>query len=219
MVLSGLQLSGALLVTVELCSVTLVFPVAIPPPPEPLLNRTDEPEIVVVPRLDSPPRPPDTLFTIWLWVMWDIAALWVFRPPPLIGAWLPEMLLSASVSVPKLIMPPPPTPVVVFWVMVALSRTAVAPAEFDSAPPLAALFPENVTFLIRRVPAFRMPPPSPAVLPFWMDRLLTSSAERRERGGTPPDHGVPPAHQREVPRDERQGVGRRGAGDDAVGAV
>jgi hypothetical protein len=43
MVLSGLQLSGVLLVTVEFFSVTLVLPVAIPPPLEPVLNRTEVP--------------------------------------------------------------------------------------------------------------------------------------------------------------------------------
>ena len=43
MVLSGLQLSGVLLVTVEFFSVTLVLPVAIPPALEPVLNRTEVP--------------------------------------------------------------------------------------------------------------------------------------------------------------------------------
>jgi hypothetical protein len=87
MVLRGLQLSGVLSVTVEFFSVTLMLPVAIPPALEPVLNRTEEPVSVVVPRFDiAPPRLPETLRVNWLPMMWEIPDGWVFRPPPLIGA-------------------------------------------------------------------------------------------------------------------------------------
>jgi hypothetical protein len=42
-VFSGLQLSGVLLVMVDFSTVTLVLPVAMPPPAEPLLKRTEVP--------------------------------------------------------------------------------------------------------------------------------------------------------------------------------
>src|SRR6185437_5486555 len=52
---------------------------------------------------------------------------------------------------------------------------AVAPAAFDSPPPLLALLSEIVSLLSRRVPLFRMPPPSPVLLPFLMVMLLRMS--------------------------------------------
>jgi hypothetical protein len=57
-----LQLSGVLFRTTVLRNLTLVLPVAIPPPPEPLLNLITLPVSDVVPRLEMPPpRPPATL--------------------------------------------------------------------------------------------------------------------------------------------------------------
>ncbi len=170
MVFSGEQLSGVFLETIECCRVTLLFPVAIPPPLDPLFILTCVRFSDVVPRLDiPPPRPPETLPTKLLRMIRDVPDVWVFRPPPLIGAELSERVLPASDSIPELRIPPPPTPVVVFLSITASDTSAVAPARFASAPPLPAVFPENLTVSSRRVPAFRMPPPSPLVLPFIME--------------------------------------------------
>ena len=80
-----------------------------------------------------------------------------------------------TVSVPELMMPPPPTPVVVFPLNVVLVISAAPLALFDTPAPLPARFPDSTTWLSRRVPAFRRPPPRPAVFPFWMETLLTWS--------------------------------------------
>lgn len=53
---------GLFFLTIELRRVTLLFPVAMPPPEDPVLNRTWLPSSVVMPRFDiPPPRLPETL--------------------------------------------------------------------------------------------------------------------------------------------------------------
>ena len=128
MVLSGLQLSGMLFETIDTRRVTLLFPVAIPPPLDPVFRWTKVPSSDVVPRLDiAPPRPPETLRSKTLSTIRDVPAAWVFRPPPLIGAVFPERELPTSVRLPELMMPPPPTPVVVFPSNTVWMTFAVAP--------------------------------------------------------------------------------------------
>src|SRR6266702_3001279 len=72
------------------------------------------------------------------------------RPPPLIGAVLLRMLPWNTVRKPELMMPPPPTPVVVFWLISVLEMLAVAPARLATPPPLPALF-----WVIVELPTFR----------------------------------------------------------------
>ena len=169
-------MSGVLFRTTVLRNVTLVLLVAIPPPPEPLLNLIMLPVSEVVPRLEMPPpRPPATLPENDVPKMRDMPGDWAFRPPPLIGAVFPEKLDPVTVSMPEFIMPPPPTPVVVFAVKWVRLTNAVALALLESAPPLPAVLPERMTRLSLTVPPFRIPPPRLAVFPSRMETEVTCS--------------------------------------------
>src|ERR1700727_1309672 len=99
MVFAGLQLSGVLATTLVSRRVTLVLPVAIPPPLEALFSRTVLPVSEGVPRLEiAPPGPPEVLRVNVLREIRDVPPDWVFRPPPLIGAVFPVTMVPSSVS-------------------------------------------------------------------------------------------------------------------------
>jgi hypothetical protein len=127
-VFSGEQLSGPLLMILELRIVTFSLPVAMAPPALPVLNLIVECLRAVVPKFEmAPPSPPETLYSNVFRTMVDTPLPCVLIAPPLLGAVLLEKNDFLINSVPLLISPPPPTPVVVFKMSTLPSSVAIAP--------------------------------------------------------------------------------------------